>query len=222
MGIGHKIPSDALPLEATTPEDVRRALADLDHRQQKIVAGMLAVMIKNPTRVSDREWIARQLKELTLLAGEFHADTPEAAVHAVHDSLSADADLLLKASFLLFQRVGLDLEPHVSEDAGGFNYEEAVLCSLEYLPPSSDSTLKAPSKTTRDLGQQPLARLMSERGLKPADLVAASTEQITHKMVTRAMKGRRLTPNTMGKVQRAWNSAAKSDLGQGDLFDYEP
>ncbi|MCP3917240.1 MAG: hypothetical protein GY711_16960 [bacterium] len=73
-----------------------------------------------------------------------------------------------------------------------------------------------------DLGEQPLADLMAERGLKPKDLVAASTEQLTHKMVTRAMKGRRLTANTMGKVHRAWNRAAEDEAGVGSLFNYEP
>ena len=74
----------------------------------------------------------------------------------------------------------------------------------------------------RDLGEQPLVRLMAERDLKPQDLVAASTEQLTHKMVTRAMKGRRLTANTMSKVQRAWNLAASSENGLGELFNYVP
>ena len=74
----------------------------------------------------------------------------------------------------------------------------------------------------RNLGEQPLARLMAERGLKPSDLVAASTEQITHKMVTRALKGRRLTANTMDKVHRAWNRAAACDHTEADLFNYEP
>ena len=74
----------------------------------------------------------------------------------------------------------------------------------------------------RDLGEQPLASLMAERGLKPQDLVAASTEQLTHKMVTRAMKGRRLTANAMGKVHRAWNRAAGDEASLGSLFNYEP
>lgn len=74
----------------------------------------------------------------------------------------------------------------------------------------------------RDLGEQPLARKMSERGLRPANLVAASTEQLTHRMVTRAMKGRRLTSNTMNKVLRAWNLAAGASDGHGDLFTYDP
>ncbi|MEL6428864.1 MAG: hypothetical protein AAFU73_03715 [Planctomycetota bacterium] len=72
----------------------------------------------------------------------------------------------------------------------------------------------------RNLGEQPLAARMAERDLKPADLVAASTEQITHKMVTRGMKGRRLTPNTMGKVVRAYAAAAGESAVASDLFDY--
>lgn len=80
----------------------------------------------------------------------------------------------------------------------------------------------AGDRVERDLGEQPLARLMAERGLTPKDLVAASTEQVTYKMVTRAMKGRRLTANTMGKVHRAWNRAAEAELALNELFAYEP
>ena len=74
----------------------------------------------------------------------------------------------------------------------------------------------------RDLGPQPLAALMEEAGLRSADLVAASTEQLTHKMVARACKGRRLTARVMGKVHRAWQRAADSDLDQAALFNYKP
>ncbi len=83
--------------------------------------------------------------------------------------------------------------------------------------------MKTPTpEDARDMGEQPIARLMAERGLKPSDLVAASIEQVTHKMVTRAMKGRRLTANTMGKVRRAWDLAAASTHRRSDLFNYEP
>ncbi len=63
---------------------------------------------------------------------------------------------------------------------------------------------------------------MSEQGLRAADLVAASGEQITHKMVTRACKGRRLTARTMGKVHRAWQRAAERELPMTALFNYVP
>ncbi|MFZ4598455.1 MAG: hypothetical protein ACOYNN_07410 [Terrimicrobiaceae bacterium] len=72
----------------------------------------------------------------------------------------------------------------------------------------------------RDLGEQPLRKLMDDRGLKAQDLVAASDEQITHKMVARACKGRRLTPNVQGKILRAYNRAAQSSVGMPDLFRY--
>ena len=74
----------------------------------------------------------------------------------------------------------------------------------------------------RNLGEQPLARLMADRDLKPADLVSVSAEQITHKMVSRAMKGRRLTENTMDKVHRAFDAASGEQHERSELFDYEP
>ena len=72
----------------------------------------------------------------------------------------------------------------------------------------------------RDLGEQPLTRLLAEKGLKSHDIVAASTEQITHKMVARACKGRRLTPNVQAKILRALNLATGQRYVPGDLFNY--
>jgi hypothetical protein len=75
-------------------------------------------------------------------------------------------------------------------------------------------------EVVRTLGEQPIARLMAERGLKAKDLVAASTEQITHKMVSRACKGRRLTRHVQFKIVNAYNKAAGMNCGLGDLFTY--
>lgn len=72
----------------------------------------------------------------------------------------------------------------------------------------------------RNLGEQPVAALLVQHGLKPHDLVAASTEQITHKMVARACKGRRLTPNVQRKIVNALNTAAAASYGVDDLFNY--
>ena len=72
----------------------------------------------------------------------------------------------------------------------------------------------------RNLGPQPIAEIMAEHRLKAHDLVAASTEQITHKMVARACKGRRLTPNVQAKIQNALNAATGKDYQRPDLFNY--
>lgn len=72
----------------------------------------------------------------------------------------------------------------------------------------------------RDLGEQPLSRLMAEKGLKPHDLVSASGEQITHKMVQRGCKGRRLTRNVQGKLLRAYDKVTGGVHKLSDLFTY--
>ena len=74
--------------------------------------------------------------------------------------------------------------------------------------------------TERHFGPQPIADLMQQLQLKVHDLVAASTEQLTHKMVARAIKGRRLTSNSKGIVQRAMNQATGNVYKQAQLFNY--
>ncbi len=74
----------------------------------------------------------------------------------------------------------------------------------------------------RNLGPQPIVRVLEQHALSATDLVEASKEQLTHKMVARAMKGRRLTANAMGKVVRALNIASTGSYTHRDLFDYEP
>jgi hypothetical protein len=206
-------------MDAPTPDEVRHTLAPFDARHQKIVAGLLAVMMRQPQRVREREWMAEQLIEVTLFAGEFEADSPEAGVRVVQDFLHAHAEELMSASLLLFQRVALDLAPRA---AAGFGFEEALRCGLEYLPSSRNAASTDEPPLARDLGEQPLANLMAACGLAPHDLVSASTEQLTHKMVARAMKGRRLTAKTMGKVRRAWIKVAPEGARESALFNYEP
>lgn len=72
----------------------------------------------------------------------------------------------------------------------------------------------------RNLGEQPIALIMENSGLKASDLVAASTEHITHKMVARACKGRRLTPNVQRKIRNALNTAADKEYLLSELFNY--
>lgn len=74
--------------------------------------------------------------------------------------------------------------------------------------------------TKNDLGPQPIARIMDERGFKPNDLVSNSTEQITHKMVGRAVKGRRLNPHIQRKILNALNKVAGKQYQLKDLFNY--
>lgn len=75
-------------------------------------------------------------------------------------------------------------------------------------------------KIERNLGIQPIAAIMNEHGLKPHDLVIASAEPMNHKMVARACKGRRLTPNVQHKVLNALNTVTGKEYSISDLFNY--
>jgi len=72
----------------------------------------------------------------------------------------------------------------------------------------------------RDLGEQPLVGVMADCGLSVHDVVAASDEQITHKMVSRGRKGRRLTRHVHFKILRAVNNASGKEYSLNDLFNY--
>ncbi len=72
----------------------------------------------------------------------------------------------------------------------------------------------------RELGIQPISAVMASHNLKAHDVVAASSEQLTHKMVARACKGRRLTEKTKRKVLNGLNLAVEKEYTLGDIFNY--
>ena len=93
------------------------------------------------------------------------------------------------------------------------------------LQPTDSQPVELPSvdlkpSPIRELGVQPIAELMEQYQLKAHDLVTASSEQLTHKMVARAVKGRRLTSNSKGIVQRAFNKATQGNFTFSQLFNY--
>ena len=72
----------------------------------------------------------------------------------------------------------------------------------------------------RDFGEQPIASIISEKNLKPDDIVNVSTEQITYKMISRALKGRRLLPKVQNKILHTINSLTKNQYSLKDIFNY--
>lgn len=72
-----------------------------------------------------------------------------------------------------------------------------------------------------ELGVQPLEALMTRLNITNEDLVKASTQMLTFKMVQKGRKGRRLTLNVQQKILNAIR-AAKPDMKftLKDLFNY--
>lgn len=71
-----------------------------------------------------------------------------------------------------------------------------------------------------DLGPQPLDTLMEHFGLSNTHLVDVSPEQVTHKQVQRARKGRRLTLKMMMKLTRTLNVAIWARLSDEEREGY--
>jgi hypothetical protein len=103
------------------------------------------------------------------------------------------------------------------------NYRTYVRLFREYCGKAADGRTAVAGKSCvseHDLGEQPLAKIMLEHGLKAHDLVAVSTEQITHKMVSRACKGKRLTPNVQSKIRNALAKSTGRAYSIEELFTY--
>lgn len=71
-----------------------------------------------------------------------------------------------------------------------------------------------------ELGTQPLDTIMKDRDLSNHDLVAASSDGLTHKQVSKGRKGRRLTRNIQDKIVVALSAVSDKDFSAGDLFTY--
>jgi hypothetical protein len=79
---------------------------------------------------------------------------------------------------------------------------------------------RLPRMSERDHGVQPVDGLIEGWGLTNHDLVEVSTEQLNHKQVQKARKGRQLTLAMMQKVARALNVAVWQRLGPEEREGY--
>ena len=73
-----------------------------------------------------------------------------------------------------------------------------------------------------NFGMQPLDAVMTRFGLSNSDLVAASTEQLTFRVMQKGRKGRRLTLNSQKKIfQALQNVLPDENFKPTDLFNYD-
>jgi hypothetical protein len=72
-----------------------------------------------------------------------------------------------------------------------------------------------------DFGVQPLDAFMTKHKLSNHALVAASIEQLSHKVVQKARKGRRLTSKAKAKILDALHQVLpEQKFAHRDLFNY--
>jgi len=75
---------------------------------------------------------------------------------------------------------------------------------------------------TRDHGIQPLDGVMTHWGVTNHQLVETSVEQLNHKQVQKARKGRQLTLHLMLKLARTLNDVVLSKIPKESRADFTP
>lgn len=75
---------------------------------------------------------------------------------------------------------------------------------------------------TRDHGAQPIDSLMTRWGLSNHDLVETSIDQLSHKQVQKARKGRQLTLHMMQKITATLNEAVILRLPKDQREGFTP
>jgi len=117
--------------EPPTSTALRRQLAELHPRQQKLVGGMITVMLRNANRIHEREWITEQFTQLALLVTESElAEDPVQAAQDTQEFAQANINPVLNASFALFLRVRADLSEQDPKPPG---FDDAVARALSYF-----------------------------------------------------------------------------------------
>ena len=82
-------------------------------------------------------------------------------------------------------------------------------------------------KPSLEHGIQPLDQLMTDNGLSNTDIVHASSKTVTHKMVNKGRRGRRLSRKVQTKVFDALCNALKSrdpeasEIALNQVFNYD-
>ena len=84
---------------------------------------------------------------------------------------------------------------------------------------------KDASVPAHNMGVQPIEAIMTEHGLKNHDVVQMNRGGLTHKNVSKARKGRKLTPEIKVRVTEALNAVLKQrgiekQFVPKDLFNY--
>lgn len=110
------------------PATVRAELAALGPAARKVAGGLVVVMMREPERVRDREWL---LENLTLLSAKA-LDYGDAEQEALRAFVREERDAVLNATFRLFLRVAEDVKGLTAGEATG-TLGQATMIALSYF-----------------------------------------------------------------------------------------
>ncbi len=115
-----------------TPDEVRELVRELDDRERKIAGGMLALMIVEPTKSRDQEWMSERFVQVAVVAHGFdpqgaHATTEDVAT--IESYARDHMGRIVKVALALFVRTAEELR-----DLGeGYTFDDAQRIVAGYL-----------------------------------------------------------------------------------------
>jgi len=105
-------------------DDVRALVRPLDQLDRKVLGGLLALLMTEPARIRDREWVAQQFVQLAVVAHGFDGGEDAVSsddVELVQLYAERRMPAILPAMFALFVRVADDLRAR----GGAFALDDA-------------------------------------------------------------------------------------------------
>lgn len=111
-----------------------RPLADVD---RKVLGGLVALWMSDPSKVRDKEWTAECFVHVATIAHGFDEDGAATSddVEVIRKYAEERMATVLRVGFALFVRVANDMQ----EREAGFSFETAQECVRTYLEAASDS-----------------------------------------------------------------------------------
>ena len=115
-----------------TSAEMHAMLAPTTDLDRKVLGGLVALWMVDPSKVKDREWTAEQFVHIAAVAHGFDGDDGPATnehVEMIRSYAEGRMETVLRVGFALFVRVAHDLQ----QREGGFTYENAQECVRGYL-----------------------------------------------------------------------------------------
>ena len=115
-----------------TPEEVHELVRPLDDLDRKVLGGLVALWMVDPSKIKDLEWTAQQFVHVATVAHGFDVEGGPATsedVERIRKYAESHMTSVIRVAFALFVRVAQDMK----ELEGGFTYENAQASVRTYL-----------------------------------------------------------------------------------------
>lgn len=125
--------------EVPTPDEVRDLVRPLDDLDRKVLGGLVALWMSDPSKIRDKEWTSECFVQVSTVAHGFDVNTGPATsddVEVIRTYAQNRMDTVLRVGFALFVRVAHDMQ----EREAGFSFENAQECVRSYLEAAAEGS----------------------------------------------------------------------------------